>query len=359
MAKQNDRPTLATVASRAGVSIKTASRVLNGEKHVATSTAEKVEDAAAELGFRLNSTARRLRAGGRSPYIGVIMSDGRDPFQSRLFTLLEAELGRVGLRPVVTITADDPERERAFLDECLANDMSGLCIIRSHPDAARSYAEAASADVKIVSFDPSTTGGAVAVIAGDEKRAGRLAATQLLDHGHISIGVVGDHSTSPITVDRLAGIRSAFARRSDVGWRAYMEEDAHDLVSAKNVVAAWLGSRTAPSALITLSATLTQGAIDACRRLDQWPALVGIDDFPTADLLDVTVIDRDVASMAAEAVRRLQDASHSALDAGSGRGSDGAGHGSDGAVGSGPSPRRWEIPVHVIARGSGEEPPDK
>ncbi|MDN5875655.1 MAG: LacI family transcriptional regulator [Brevibacterium sp.] len=352
MAKQNDRPTLATVASRAGVSIKTASRVLNGEKHVAASTAEKVEDAAAELGFRLNSTARRLRAGGRSPYIGVIMSDGDDPFQGRLFALLEAELGRAGLRPVVTVTTDDPERERAFLDECLANDMSGICVIRSHPEAARFYAEAASADVRIVSFDPTAAGPGIDLIAGDEERVGRLAALQLLDHGHISIGVIGDHSTSPITADRLAGIQSAFAGRSDVGWRAYMQEDARDLASAKNVVAAWLGSRSAPSALITLSATLTQGAIDACRRLDQWPALVGIDDFPTAHLLDVTVIDRDIGSMAAEAVRRLQGASFSGPDAG-------AGHGSDGAVGSGPSPRRWIVPVHMIARGSGEEPPDK
>lgn len=67
MAKRNDRPTLATVAERAGVSIKTASRVLNGEKHVAASTAEKVETAAEELGFRLNSTARRLRAGAAHP----------------------------------------------------------------------------------------------------------------------------------------------------------------------------------------------------------------------------------------------------------------------------------------------------
>ena len=340
MAKQNDRPTLATVASRAGVSIKTASRVLNGEKHVATSTAGKVEEAAAELGFRLNPTARRLRAGGRSPYIGVVMSDGDDPFQARLFTLLEGELGRVGLRPVVTVTADDPDREHGFLDECLANDMAGICVIRSHPDAARSYAEAAaSADVQIVSFDPATAGRGVDLVAGDEELAGRLAAMQLLNHGHISIGVIGDHSTSTITTGRLAGIRSAFAGRADVGWRAYMQEDAHDAASAKNVVAAWLGSRSAPTALITLSATLTQGAIDACRRLDQWPALVGIDDFPTADLLDVTVIDRDLSSMAAEAVRRLQGTSSS-------------------ATGLGPGTSSIEAQVHVIARGSGEEAPE-
>ncbi|MDN5659998.1 MAG: LacI family transcriptional regulator, partial [Brevibacterium aurantiacum] len=82
------------------------------------------------------------------------------------------------------------------------------------------------------------------------------------------------------------------------------------------------------------------GAIDACRRLDEWPALGGIDDFPAAELLDVTVIDRDVQSMAAEAVRRLQDPPGS---------------------GAGGGPRRGSarVPVHVIARGSGEESPDK
>ena len=360
MAKQNDRPTLATVASRAGVSIKTASRVLNGEKHVAASTAEKVEDVAAELGFRLNSTARRLRAGSRSPYIGVIMSDGADPFQARLFTRLEAALGQVGLHPVVTVTNDDANREQIFLDECLATDMAGVCVIRAHPDVAHFYTRAAqSSSAVIVSFDPAVTGDGVIVITGDEERAGRLAAEQLLAHGHISLGVIGDHSTTQISADRLAGIQSAFVGRTDIGWRAYMQEEAHDQASAKNVVAAWLGSRSAPSALITLSATLTQGAIDACRRLDQWPALVGIDDFPAAELLDVTVIDRDIDLMAAEAVRRLQgppdfeDGTESGADADGGGHSQGQGNlGDRGGAGA------IEIPVHVIPRGSGEERPD-
>src|SRR5699024_10975757 len=131
-------------------------------------------------------------------------------------------------------------------------------------------------------------------------------ARQLLDHGHRALGVIGDHSTSIITTRRLEGIRSAFAGRSDIGWRAYMREDAHDEASAKNVVAAWLGSRSAPSALITLSATLTPGAIAPCRRPGECPALVGRDGSPPAELLDVPVVDRGVETMAAEAVGRLR-----------------------------------------------------
>ena len=359
MAKQNDRPTLATVASRAGVSIKTASRVLNGEKHVASATAQKVEDAASELGFRLNSNARRLRAGASSPYVGVVLSDANDPFQARIFARLEAEFGAVDLRPVLTVAGGDPMRERAFLDECLANDLSGLVVVRAHPEAVAHYDRAVrSSSVPIVSFDPAVAGSGIDVITGDEVTAGRLAATQLLDHGHIAIGVVGDHSTSLITTRRLEGIQAAFVGRSNVGWQAYMREDAHDEVSAKNVVAAWLGSRRAPSAIIALSATLTQGAIDACRRLDEWPALVGIDDFPTADLLDVTVIDRDVDTMVAEAVRRLRpkraERTGAGEDEGLRRGPDRA-SGLRGGAGSGDD--SVEIALRVIARGSGEEAP--
>lgn len=336
MAKRNDRPTLATVAVRAGVSIKTASRVLNGEKHVAESTAQKVEAAAAELGFRLNSTARRLRAGSRPPFVGVVLSDVDEPFQSRFLSCLETELARVNLRPVIGVTSDDPDREREFLDECLDADLAGICIIRAQPETADLYSKFASS-IPIVSIDPETGHDPIPVIAPAEREAGRLAASQLLSHGHISIGVIGDRASSVITALRLEGVRDALNERAGVGWRAYLQEEVHDQSTAKNVVAALLGSRSAPSALICLSPIVTRGAIDASRRLDQWPALVGIGDFAGADLQDLTVIDADLSLMAAEVVRRF--------DATSGSGSGGA-------------PVEVTVPLTVIERGSGEESPE-
>lgn len=312
MVKQHDRPTLATVAERAGVSIKTASRVLNGEKHVASATAAKVETAAAELGFRLNSAARRLREGSRSPYIGVVLSDMDDPLQVRILARLERDLAVHGLRPVVTVTGGDPALERAFVDDCRGGDMSGICVVCSQPESADIYAQASggsssasTGEVAVVSLDPAVAGPGITTIAADDVAAGRRAAEQLVRHGHISIGVIGDRALIESQVRRLAGIREVLADRRDIGWRAYLDEGAHDQSSAKNVVAALLGSRAAPTALITLSATVTMGAIDASRRLDQWPAVVGIDDFPGADLLDVTVVDPDVDAMSAEAVRVL------------------------------------------------------
>ena len=56
-------PTLADVAAIAGVSIKTASRVMNGSEQVSGETAERVKKAANLVGYRSNRIARELRVG--------------------------------------------------------------------------------------------------------------------------------------------------------------------------------------------------------------------------------------------------------------------------------------------------------
>src|SRR5699024_7414237 len=139
---------------------------------------------------------KRLRAGGRSPYVGVVLSDAEDAFQARAFTALEAELAAVGLRPVVTVIGDDPDREEPCVDESLANDLSGLSIVRAHPESPRTCAAAAARSAtRIVSLDPAVTGDGISVVAGHERNAGRLSSQQLLDHGHCALGVIGDNST--------------------------------------------------------------------------------------------------------------------------------------------------------------------
>ena len=64
------RATLGQVAARAGVSVKTASRALNGEPYVASETLARVKAAARDLRFRIDAVARDFRTGARSPRSG-------------------------------------------------------------------------------------------------------------------------------------------------------------------------------------------------------------------------------------------------------------------------------------------------
>src|ERR1700689_4958813 len=61
--RDGGRPTMKDVAFRAGVALKTVSRVVNGEPGVTPQTASRVLGAIEALGFRRNESARLLRTG--------------------------------------------------------------------------------------------------------------------------------------------------------------------------------------------------------------------------------------------------------------------------------------------------------
>jgi DNA-binding LacI/PurR family transcriptional regulator len=71
------------VASRAGVSVKTVSNVVNGYLHVAPSTRERVQRAIDEMGYRPNLSARSLRS-GRTGIIAVAVPRLDEPYFAEL-----------------------------------------------------------------------------------------------------------------------------------------------------------------------------------------------------------------------------------------------------------------------------------
>ena len=78
------RVTLQDVADRAGVSLATASRVVNeGSRPVGQKFADRVNRAVAELGYTANLQARAV-ATGQSTMLGVIVHDIADPYFSSI-----------------------------------------------------------------------------------------------------------------------------------------------------------------------------------------------------------------------------------------------------------------------------------
>lgn len=295
------RATLAAVAERARVSIKTASRVLNGEKHVAAETAERVRAAADDLSFRPNQVARSLRQGSTTGTVGVLLACLEDSVGPSLLASLESRLSREGWI-VVARVINDAAAMRAFIGECDALQIHTLVLGPSidldglDPRLLERFT--------VVSLGPQP-GHTATIVTMDHREAGRLAARQLTAHGHRAIGVIGDRATSAVHRERLAGVAEGMAEAGIAGWQEYVRDDAHDHRTAKNITAAMLGGPFRPSALIALNSVVTGGALSACHRLDTWPALVGIDDFALSDVLDVTTVGCDLDFLAREGVRLL------------------------------------------------------
>jgi len=101
--------TMKEVATRAGVSLKTVSRVVNREPHIRPETMARVEAAIAELGWTPNPSARNLRT-GRTGNVGIVVAELRRPYLAMLVEALVHEAGRLGLTATVEPTHRRPGR---------------------------------------------------------------------------------------------------------------------------------------------------------------------------------------------------------------------------------------------------------
>jgi LacI family transcriptional regulator len=322
------------VARLAGVSLKTASRVLNGEPHVSAATAEKVNLAARRLGFRPNGIARELRRGARSTAVGLIISDVGNPFYARLTRGVERRLRREGMQLITASSDEDPELERRLTVEMLDRRVCGLLLTSCLP-SHRHLESGQVLGIPIAFLDRPPVGLAADTVAIDNEGGARLAARHLIERGHRRIGLIGDLSRLPTHRERVRGFESAMAESGIGDWQRYVRADTHDSDSAVRALHDLLDLDEPPTALFTTNNRITIGAVRALRGHPAPPALVGFDDFELADVLGVTVISHRPEDM----------------------GTLGAEHLLDRLAGAEVDVHRSRLPVRLVERGSGERQP--
>jgi len=101
------------VAALAKVSLKTVSRVVNGEAGVSPRLAKRVTAAGERLDYRHNFTASSLRrSDGRSRTIGVVLEDVANPFASALHRAIEDVAVERAVLVLAGSSDEDERRER-------------------------------------------------------------------------------------------------------------------------------------------------------------------------------------------------------------------------------------------------------
>lgn len=121
------------VAARAGVGLKTVSRVVNGESGVTPETERRVQEAIDALGFRRNDSARVLRK-GRTASVGLVLEDLADPFYGPLSRAVEEVARAHGALLINGSSAEDPDREQELALALCARRVDGLVIIPAGDD---------------------------------------------------------------------------------------------------------------------------------------------------------------------------------------------------------------------------------
>lgn len=291
---------MADVATHAGVSGQTVSRVVNGSARVDPATRERVETAMAELGYRPHRAARALRT-GRTHTIGLVVTTLATVGNSRtLQAAVAAAEARGYAITVVTVTGTITDALSRLTDQgvdgvLVLNEASALLT----DDIGASHANIVAADA---------VAGVVPHVVRSDHYGGAVAATShLLELGHT-------------TVWHLGGPADSFAARErERGWLDTLDAarvQAPDVVrgdwsagSGHRATNALVDARAVFCANDEMALGLVHGLTEYGKRVPEDTSIVGFDDVSDSAhyLPPLTTVRQDFDALGLRAISTLID----------------------------------------------------
>lgn len=290
------------VAASAGVSLKTVSRVINGEPGVSDELIERVNHAVAELDYRHNLAASNLRRGVRSQTVGVLLHDLRNEFAAALLRAIDDRARPLGIAILASSLDDNQEREQALVRDLVTRRVDGLVLMPASAD--QSYLESElRAGLAVVAVDRPAHDVEVDTVVVDNAEGARAATAHLVEEGHRRIACLTDRASLWTAQQRRAGYEAAMSAAGAPVDESLIVQDLPTSEAAANAVATLLSMPDPPTAIFAARNELTVGALRALRArgMEREVAMVGFDELPLADLVSpaVSVVAQDVAGLGA------------------------------------------------------------
>lgn len=297
------RATLQDVGRLAGVSPKTVSRVFNHRDQVAPETVEIVLSAAKRLRFRPNTLARGLRRGGGTNTVGFMMGELGNPFYYKIAEGMERELADHGYALIVATTDDTAEGEQRVADALLSQRIGALVLVPASPDQSHLEGER-QLGTPVIAIDRPARDVVADSIVLDNRYGVEEATKRLLTRGHQRIAYACSPASVYSQAERIAGYRAAMAAAGLTDTTPWERLEDDRAVPLEGLVGSVLDAPQPPTAIICGNNRMTIAALRALReRGDDRTALVGFDDFDTADVIGVTAITYDPIELGRRAAR--------------------------------------------------------
>ncbi|MEV0233448.1 LacI family DNA-binding transcriptional regulator [Nonomuraea sp. NPDC050786] len=313
--------TIRDVARHAGVSVATVSRILSGSYPSAPATRGKVMRAVRELDYVANAHARGL-AGVRPKSVAIVVTSVVSPHYAHVAQGVQDQAAREGRLCIVGTTGGDPERELATVRLLREEHAEAVILVGNMPaddayrermaDYARALAVAGSRlvlcgrpplgdDVPAIVVEYDNTGGAHAITS------------HLLSAGHKRILFLGRRTGYTTPDSRIAGYRAALAAHRvphdpalEVDSVVMDRRDGHRMMRERLDA----GPRDF-TAVFAGNDLIAAGARAALRErglsVPGDVSLVGFDDLPPADDIDLTTVHVPHEELGRTAVRLALD----------------------------------------------------
>lgn len=287
--------TLQDVADAAGVSLATASRVLNGSTRVvAEDYRDRVRAAAAALGYSANRVAQAT-ARGTSASVALLVADIADPYFGRLASGVARGADETELIVTIATTDRDPAREAGLVRSLRGQRPTGLILgaSRDRRDTTGRLLgeiEALSAvGARVVAIGTGSGAAGERVLLVDNRGGAAALAEALAELGYRRAVVIAAADGIATSDDRLAGFAAGFGAAGGMIDRVVRSGFAReDGVAAMRGL---LDGGIAPGTLVfAISDVVAIGACSAIRAAGRAVgtdiAVAGFDDIATAS--DVT-----------------------------------------------------------------------
>jgi DNA-binding LacI/PurR family transcriptional regulator len=300
---------ISAVASQAGVSIATVSRVINASKPVSADTRERVEAAVAALGYRTNPFARSLMR-GESRLLLVLVPDFANPFYSETVEGVESVVRRHGYNIVLGRAPDAHAPDLPALDASYNRLVDGVISLANFHDLQPLVKEMPGLPWVACSEFSEDSGLPHASI--DHRQAALDAVQYLINRGHRRIALLGANESYLWARQRRAGYEAAL-ERAGLQLDAQLVRMARgtDYSFGMEAAGALLALEAPPTAVFAVSDTLAIGAIKAFRRagrrVPEDIAVVGFDNIPLSQVFEpaLTTIAQPMFELGAAAATML------------------------------------------------------
>lgn len=306
------RVTMKEIAKRANVSIKTVSRVVNGQGEISPETVRRVQEVIDEFGYRPNLMARSLVT-QRTNSIGLIVPNISNPFYPEVAQAVLSTARENRHNMLLCSHENDAEQQEQILDSLVAQGVDGIIIFPAR-HSFQQLTRFADSYRPLVVVNDSLDHPKVSHVRADILAGAVRAVDYFTEKGHTQIAMIN-------------AVRSPLGRRwREQGFMQAMVAHGHPreqllILPGDGAASDIDGGYSAAKQLLTEHPEITAifcyndmmaiGAVRACqaigRRIPDDCAIIGFDDIATASIIQpaLTTIRIDKYALGAEAARQL------------------------------------------------------
>ncbi|MFG2427701.1 LacI family DNA-binding transcriptional regulator [Streptomyces sp. NPDC048590] len=309
------RVTLTMIASEAGVSVSTVSKVLNGRSDVSTDTKERVEGVMDQLGYQRRPARRR------GAVVDLVLNELDSLWSVEIIRGVDEVLHGAGASMVLSAVHGRSSDTREWIDQLAARRSNGAILVVS--DLTQQQRKRLTAlDVPFVLLDPVGNVDALVPTVGATNWAGAVSATEhLIALGHTRIAHLAGPRQVLCSRARADGFRATMERAGlpmPDGWVVHGEfnDTSGRAETARLLDGLGASGEEPPTAVFAASDLQALGAFEALRdrgySIPTDISVVGFDDLPVArwthpPLTTVRQPLFDMATVAANALLRIID----------------------------------------------------